>query len=423
MELSVVIPAWNEADNLARLLPQLHVVLSELGVEHEIIVVDNHSLDATADVCTAEGATLVQQTEPGYGGALWAGFDRASGQYVVTMDADLSHVPDFIPTMWGRRFDAEVVIASRYVEGGSADMPWYREILSIILNVVYTKALSLPLKDISSGFRLYRASALRGLDLRSNDFDALEEILIKCYAMGYRIVEIPFRYVPRATGKSKVKLLQFGVSYLKTLLRMWKLRNSIASADYDARAFDSIVPLQRYWQRRRYRVITGMVDTSKSCLDIGCGSSRILSGLNDHSVGLDINLSKLLYARCYRRPLVNGSIFALPFSDNTFEQVVCSQVIEHLVAGEQPFLEIARVLRDGGSLVLGTPDYGRLNWVMMERLYKFFAPGAYADQHITHYTRDSLIRMLESLGFQHQQVRYICGAEMITSFTKVGRAS
>jgi len=427
MELSVVIPALNEADNLAKLLPQLHAVLSSLdgvssssrpGIEYEIIVVDNHSTDATTEVCVSSGATLIQQTDPGYGGALWAGFRQASGQYVLTMDADLSHVPDFIPTMWNRRSDAELVIASRYVQCGSAEMPWYREVLSIILNVAYTKLLSLPLKDISSGFRLYRASALRGLDLRSNDFDALEEILIKCYAKGYKIAEVPFQYVPRTTGRSKVKLLQFGVSYLRTLIRMWKLRNSIASADYDARAFDSVIPLQRYWQRRRYRIITGMINASKPCLDIGCGSSRILGDLSDDAVGLDVLLGKLLYARRYGRPLVNGSAFALPFADNTFEQAVCSQVIEHLEPSDQPFSEMTRVLKDGGRLVLGTPDYSHLTWLIMERLYKFFAPGAYADHHITHYTANDLVHLMASHGFHLSHVEYVFNSEMICLFEK-----
>jgi dolichol-phosphate mannosyltransferase len=439
MDLSVVIPALREADNLAKLLPKLHQVLSALSpaedpqlegrlpqelrhptltgdspaFEYEIIVADNRSPDATPEVCAAEGAILVQQTEPGYGGALWAGFDRASGDYVLTMDADLSHVPDFVPAMWSRRSDAEVVVASRYVEGGRAEMPLYRHVLSIILNTIYTKLLDLPVKDISSGFRLYRASALQGLDLQSTDFDALEEIVIKSYAQGYRIAEVPFRFVPRDEGRSKVKLLQFGISYLKTLLRMWKLRNSIASADYDARAFDSRIPLQRYWQRRRHAVVSGMVDVSESCLDIGCGSSRILEALGDRSIGVDVSLSKLRYARCYQRPLVNASIFALPFADGAFQQVVCSQVIEHLEAGKQPFLEMARVVKDGGRLVLGTPDYGRWTWPVLERLYKLAAPGAYADEHITHYNQDGLRRQMAKLGFRFKRVEYILNSEMV----------
>jgi len=277
MQLSVVVPALREAENLARLLPRLHQVLSglvgtnppenalaraEAAVEYELIVVDNHSQDETARVCAENGAMLVHQEAPGYGGALWAGFARASGEFILTMDADLSHIPTFIPTMWERRTEAEVVIASRYVEGGSAEMPLYRHLLSIVLNVVYTRLLDLPVKDISSGFRLYRASVLKDLDLRSTDFDALEEILIKCYASGCRIREVPFRYVPRSEGRSKVKLLQFGASYLRTLIRMWRLRNSIASADYDARAYGSPILLQRYWQRRRYDIIMDLTEAS-----------------------------------------------------------------------------------------------------------------------------------------------------------------
>lgn len=418
IELSVVIPAWNEADNLARLLPQMHKVLTDLGRVYEIIVVDNHSADGTEGVCTAAGAVLVQQAERGYGGALWSGFRRAQGEYILTMDADLSHTPDFVPSIWNHRAEAEVIIASRYVAGGTTDMPRYRHVLSIILNFVYTRLLSLSVKDISSGFRLYRTAILRDLALQSNDFDALEEILIKCYARGYRIAEIPFRYVPRDQGKSKVKLLRFGMAYLKTLMRMWKLRNSIASADYDARAFDSVIPLQRYWQRKRYQIVTNMVDTGKSCLDIGCGSSRILGALNDRSIGLDIQRSKLCYARCYGHPLVNASVFALPFADQSFEQVLCSQVIEHVPQGMVPFVEMSRVLKKGGRLIIGTPDYATCRWRLLESIYRRVAPGGYADEHITHYTRSSLIRLLQNLGYETQQVSYIWGSELIVSSVK-----
>ena len=118
MDLSVVIPAWNEAGNLAKLLPQLHSALQQLGCQYEIIVVDNHSPDETAQVCASSGAMLLQQTAPGYGGALWAGFAAARGEFILTMDADLSHTPDLVPDLWGARNDAELIIASRYVGGG-----------------------------------------------------------------------------------------------------------------------------------------------------------------------------------------------------------------------------------------------------------------------------------------------------------------
>jgi dolichol-phosphate mannosyltransferase len=421
MELSVVLPALNEADNLTKLLPQLHAAVSALHTQYEIIVVDNHSTDTTAEVCAQQGAVLIQQTEPGFGGALWAGFARAQGEYVLTMDADLSHLPDFVPAMWARRTDADLVIASRYVPGGSADMPRFRYWLSVILNVVYTRILALSAKDISSGFRLYRAAALRNLDLRSHDFDAQEEILIGLYARACRIVEVPFRYSPRKEGQSKVRLFHFGLSYLRTLIRMWRLRNSIASADYDARAYDSVVPLQRYWQRWRFRIVLGMLDASLPALDIGCGSSRILGALGTGSVGVDVQLNKLRYSRRYGHALVNASTFALPFVSGCFGQVLCSQVIEHLPPGSQPFVEMSRVLEVGGTLVLGTPDYGTFSWRVLERLYRVFAPGGYADEHITHYTLADLSAILEGLGYGRQRVAYIGGGEVIASFEKADR--
>src|SRR5439155_974914 len=154
--------------------------------------------------------------------------------------------------MWATRSAAEVVIASRYIHGGTADMPRSRRILSRTLNLVFKRGLSLPYSDLSSGYRLYRRRALDSLELRGTDFNILEEILIRAVAAGFTVQEVPFHYRPRLAAKTHARLASFAVSYLKTFGTMWKLRNSIASADYDARAYDSIVPLQRYWQRRRH---------------------------------------------------------------------------------------------------------------------------------------------------------------------------
>ncbi len=420
MLLSIVIPALNEAENLALLLPRLHSVVSDLRIrEYEIIVVDGGSSDGTRDVATNLGARTTQQQEPGYGGALKAGFQASDGEYILTLDADLSHDPDSLRPMWEAIQQAEVIVASRYVPQGSSKMPLARKVLSVILNKVFTKGLSLPLHDISSGFRLYRSSAIKDMPLGSTDFDVLEEILIRCYAEGWRIREVPFRYLPRQQGASHVNLLRFGYAYLRTFHRMWGLRNSVLCADYDDRAFDSRLPPQRYWQRRRYGIITEFTAQAKAPLDIGCGSSRILSALG-RVVGADIELKKLRWARKYDKPLVTASIFNLPFSNAAFDCVICSEVIEHIAAGDKPFLEMKRVLKEGGRLVLGTPDYGRLSWRIIEALYTRLIPGGYADEHITHYSKDELVRYMEQLGFIFKDVKYVLGSEMILLLVKGG---
>ncbi|MBC7262819.1 MAG: glycosyltransferase [Chloroflexi bacterium] len=418
MELSILIPALNEEKNIARLILRVREQVSRLVPEHEIIVVDGHSQDHTCELAQRAGAIVVEQDAPGYGGALREGFDLASGNYILTLDADFSHSPDFIATLWAVRERAEVVIASRYVEGGSAEMPFYRRVFSVLLNFFFGRALALPVRDVSSGFRLYNARAVRSLELKSEDFDILEEILIECLARGMTVKEVPFHFVPRGEGRSHVKLLRLGLACCKTFTRMWKLRNSIDSADYDARAFDSLIPLQRYWQRKRHRIITGWAEGYQHCLDVGCGSSCILRDLGGLAIGLDIQHNKLRYARRYGRPLIHASVFALPFVDQSFDCVICSEVIEHIPRDECLFSELARVLKGNGRLILGTPDYGRWQWRLIEWFYARLAPGGYADEHVTHYRRNELIAILRGLRFQLEQTAYVLGSELILAFTK-----
>lgn len=416
--LTLVIPALNEAASLQQVLPIVEQTLTELGVSHEVIVVDGGSTDGTREVARAAGARLVSQRIPGFGGAYRAGFEQARGEFIITQDADGSHDPSFLKDLWMARQQAEVVIASRYVPGGAAEMPAWRSLLSRVLNTVFRRGLSLPIRDLSSGFRLYRRAALAELTLSATDFDVLEEILISALAAGFQVVEVPFRYKARVAGRSHARLVRFARSYLRTFLAMWRLRNSIASADYDARAFDSVIPLQRYWQRRRHRLITRLAGGGGRVLDVGCGSSRILAS-NPAVVGLDIELHKLRYARRYGNSLVHGSIFELPFANDSFDTVICSEVVEHIAAEERPFDELCRVLKVGGKLILGTPDYDRWQWRLLEWIYGRVSPGGYADQHITHYSRQNLSTYLQGKGFAVESVDYVGGSEMIFSLTKL----
>jgi dolichol-phosphate mannosyltransferase len=225
-DLSVVIPALNEAENLKSLLPLIQQVVSELGVAAEIIVVDGGSADETEGLVKGLNALLVHQTERGYGGALLAGFAAARAPFVATMDADLSHPPIFLKDFWRERMNSDVLIASRYISGGQADMSISRRILSTILNRTYAVLLGLKLRDLSSGFRLYDHKSIDRLDLRARDFDVLEEILVKIHINGGRIREVPFHYRVRHSGESHAKLVRFGWAYSKTLLRMCRLRYS-----------------------------------------------------------------------------------------------------------------------------------------------------------------------------------------------------
>jgi dolichol-phosphate mannosyltransferase len=417
VELSVVIPALDDRASLALILPALRSVLDSLHVRCEILVVTTTADDAIRSAVEAAGGEIIAPAHPGYGGALTAGFSRARGEYILTMDADISDRPAFIEDLWRRRAEAEVTIASRYVRGGRADLPPGRRVLGRALNWLSAHGLSVPIRDLSSGFRLYKSAVLRQQTHTTNDFDILQQIVVRAYADGWRVQEIPFVYRPREQGSSHRRLPKVAAASLRNLPDLWMLRNSILAADYDDRAHDSRIYLQRYWQRARYRHVTELIAGQGPVLDVGCGSSRIIGALPRGSVGVDILLRKLRYSRKFGRALVHGSAFSLPFADHSFPCVLCSQVIEH-VPKDSPILdELCRVLAPGGRLVLGTPDYNHWQWVVMERLYGM-VPGGYADEHIAHYSYEELEAIFRQRGFRLEESRYILRGELIMALRK-----
>ena len=139
----------------------------------------------------------------------------------------------------------------------------------------------MPFRDISSGFRLYRRRVLLDIQpLEPHGLDILPEILVKALCQGWRVAEVPFWY-RGSRPWDRTRMARFGTAYLATLGRMLSLRNSVRAADYDNRAFDSWVPLQRAWQRRRFEIVHEMMGPRSGgrSLDVGCGSSRIVQTL------------------------------------------------------------------------------------------------------------------------------------------------
>ncbi len=418
LDLSVIIPALHEAPNLAILLPNLRDLLDDLQLEYEILIITRQADQETLEVAATNSAQVIEQQERGYGGALLAGFATGRGRYFLTMDADLSHQPTFIRQMWAQRHKAEVVIASRYVPGGSAEMPASRFVLSQILNTFFKRGLRLPSRDLSSGFRLYKAELVRDKPFTARDFDVLPEILVRLYTEGWRIQEVPFQYAPRQHGSSNARVFKFGLAYLRTFRSLWKVRNALTAADYEDWAYDSAIPLQRYWQRRRFRYVTELAAGQGPTLDAGCGSSRIITALPPGSVALDLAPAKLRLARKFGRPLVLGSALRLPFAQGVFSCVVCSHLIEH-VPPDAPLLEeLDRVLAPGGRLVLATLDYARWEWRLLKKLYDRFVPAAYADIHQARYTRAQLTAIFEKRGYRLEATRYILHGELIMAFRK-----
>jgi dolichol-phosphate mannosyltransferase len=227
-DLSVVLPAYLEEENLRLLLPRLTSTLATLGATWEVLVVDTmEPLDKTRDVCLANGCTYLPRA-PGndFGDAVRSGIAASRGRRVAFMDADGSHPPEFLADLWRHRDEADVVVASRYTAGGVTENSAALVVMSRILNTSYALVLGLPCKDVSNSFKLYRGDALRRLRLVCRHFDIVEEILYKLVRgpARSRVVEIPFAFKKRMFGDTKRNLLLFIASYAYTIIRLRCMR-------------------------------------------------------------------------------------------------------------------------------------------------------------------------------------------------------
>lgn len=228
VELSIVLPAYEETDSLKQVLPVLQEVVAGLTSSFEIVVVDTmQPRDDTPAVCQRLGVTyLPRQGGDLYGDAVRTGFQAARGRFVVMMDGDGSHNPRALPGLWEHRDAYDLIIASRYVRGGQTENPALLIFMSHIVNVIFRLALGLKCYDVSNSFRLYRGADVRALQLECNHFDIVEEILVKLAALrpDFRIKEVPFTFEKRKAGKTKRQLLTFILGYVGTLWRLLRLK-------------------------------------------------------------------------------------------------------------------------------------------------------------------------------------------------------
>jgi dolichol-phosphate mannosyltransferase len=229
-EVHIIIPTYNEAANIQALIRE---VLA-LPIDAKVIVVDDGSPDGTgrlADEMASAHPSHVhvihRSRKLGLGTAYAAGFslalDELGGRLAMTMDADFSHLPCYIPDMVALSAEKHIVIGSRYVPGGgTARWPLRRQVLSWGANTFARLALGLKAHDATAGFRLYRREVLEAVppgSIRASGYSFLIEMLFNCERRGFLVGEVPIIFEERREGASKISQREIYRALL-TVLRL-----------------------------------------------------------------------------------------------------------------------------------------------------------------------------------------------------------
>lgn len=225
---SIIIPTYNERENIDLLVQGI----LDLGLDAQVIIVDDNSPDGTgqlADEIAGENASVLVIHRPeklGLGTAHIAGIKAAlelgAGQ-IVTMDADFSHHPRYLPDLLSALSRYDVVIGSRYVPGGGTlDCTLSRKALSRGANLFARALLSLDAGDATAGFRGYRRAVLESLaldDVVSDGYSFLIEMLYRCQRKGWRVGEVPIIFENRQRGSSKISKAEI-LKAMQTVMRL-----------------------------------------------------------------------------------------------------------------------------------------------------------------------------------------------------------
>jgi glycosyltransferase involved in cell wall biosynthesis len=230
IDVSVIVPMFNEEENVTRTLERLSSALDSTDKKWEIIIVDDGSTDNTKKLVEEYshlngGIKLFSYTpNQGRGKALRVGFQRAQGKIICTTDADLSyderHIVKMIRLLEQNR-DMDLVIGSPYIEGGKAEgVPFLRLLVSRLGNKILGFAMSYgsrgkgKLSTVTGVLRAYRRECIRSLELESDGKEIHLEILSKALSMGYKAMEMPATLKARKKGKSKFKFKATALSHI-----------------------------------------------------------------------------------------------------------------------------------------------------------------------------------------------------------------
>ncbi len=226
--ISVIIPVFNEELTISGVVERVRVVLQKIGIKYEIIVIDDFSTDRSLELSKRLGVKVYSlKKHLGKGYALRAGFTKAKGEIIITIDSDGSHRPEELTLLLTPILQdkADLVIGSRYLSQKPAAAKKLNAIGVRLFNLLIKVFTRAEVTDSQSGYRVMKSAVLRNMSLKSSEYEIESEMLVKTARQGFRIREVPISFEQRTYGKSRLDPMVDGFKILLSIVSAYMRRN------------------------------------------------------------------------------------------------------------------------------------------------------------------------------------------------------
>ena len=225
--ISIIIPTYNERENIKKLIPNVEKVLLRENINGEIIIIDDNSPDGTGKLADALNKkyknikAIHRNKKEGVGSARHLGFSLASKPIIISMEGDNTHNPEYIPKfLQEMEKGADLVIGSRYLKGSKIiNWPLKRRIISKVANFISRFFAGTQITDVTNGYRAFTKKLFNRLKIDSSGYPYNMEFACEAYSKGFKISEIPIVFIDREKGTSKLHVTKEAASFIATAFR------------------------------------------------------------------------------------------------------------------------------------------------------------------------------------------------------------
>ena len=416
IDISIVIPAFNEAERLPQFLERIISFCLASQNTYEIIVVDDGSIDATFQKAASYKSRFPNLSvlrigkNRGKGHAVKKGLFESQGEICLFLDADGSVEPEEIErNSHYLKEGYDIFIGSRALhgQGQTLKVKWYRKAIGVVFNFFVHTFLFKQIKDTQCGFKIFKKDIIVPLLSRTylDGFGFDIEVLYLAHRMGYKIKEGPVSW--RHVNAGKINLIKDSIKMFWNILqaRNWHCTPINLSAQYmgpDEYRFMHELEDYHWWFTSRRNLVKQLILSLKgefsSILDVGSGTGGNLVMLKEFADAYGIDASRQAVEFCKKRGLDKVKqcrAERIEFNDGTFDMVTCLDVLEHIPQPVVALREIKRVLKDSGKMIVAVPAF-RILWSQHDE----------ALSHLRRYEKRSLMAELKEGGFKVEKIGY-----------------